>query len=754
MLRRLEISGFKSFSRKTILDFSSATTAIVGPNGSGKSNVAEAFRFALGEQSIKSMRGKRSEDLIFSGSHTSARSNRASVSIVFDNRKKIFPKLEYEEVTIERAVFRDGSSEYLINSTKVRLRDVQELLSQAHIGETGHHIISQGEADRILLASPRERRSMLEVALGLKLFEFKKQESLRKLAQTQNNVREVEALRREIAPHIKFLKKQVERIERAAGLRKELIDLSQVYLPREEYLLEREFERQSKNKEEAKNELTDAQQKLTAFDERTKHDVYGEKLSQTIREAEKELDTRTQERSVLSRELGRIEGSLESAKKRSIQVVHDPYIKISREDIDALKNEIETHTRASESASEIDLRVALKTVQNFIQAFFLKFIHPDDGMLLEEEQLVHSLENERDTLLSKEVAATSAIEKAREGLLKAREASMAHEETGREERHLILSLAEKKAHAEAVLSMAETYAHELSLRSQNLERERFEILGLAGAHAVTYEKYTEDSSEDNSIHEERSRMISRLKIRVEEAGGGGDDVLKEYTDSVKREEFLIKELEDLEKSSTGLQTLIQDLDTELSQSFTTGLEKVNESFSEFFKLMFGGGSASLVLEEISAPLKPDEILQSLDDDSSSYEEVEDEEPFTSSTSKNPVKQGIEISVHLPKKKVQALMQLSGGERALTSIALIFAMSQVNPPPFLILDETDAALDEANSRRYGDMIEALSKKSQLIVISHNRETMGRAGILYGVTMGSDGISKLLSVKFEEAIVVAK
>jgi chromosome segregation protein len=98
--------------------------------------------------------------------------------------------------------------------------------------------------------------------------------------------------------------------------------------------------------------------------------------------------------------------------------------------------------------------------------------------------------------------------------------------------------------------------------------------------------------------------------------------------------------------------------------------------------------------------------------------------------------------------------LSGGERALTSIALIFAMSSVNPPPFLILDETDAALDESNSRRYGDMVESLAKKSQLVIITHNRETMGRAGILYGVTMGGDGVSKVLSVKLEEAVRVAK
>ncbi|MEK9184243.1 MAG: AAA family ATPase, partial [Patescibacteria group bacterium] len=218
MLKRLEIAGFKSFARKTVLDFSSAATAIVGPNGSGKSNVAEGFRFALGEQSMKSMRGKRSEDLIWSGSHTHPRSSRAAVAIVFDNQERngtrTFPKLDFDEVTVERAVFRDGASEYSINGSKARLRDVQELLAAANIGDTGHHIISQGEADRILVAAPRERRAMLEDALGLKVFEFKKQEAERKLEKTEDNVREIELLRREIAPHIRFLEKQVQKLER------------------------------------------------------------------------------------------------------------------------------------------------------------------------------------------------------------------------------------------------------------------------------------------------------------------------------------------------------------------------------------------------------------------------------------------------------------------------------------------------------------------------------------------------------------
>ena len=119
-----------------------------------------------------------------------------------------------------------------------------------------------------------------------------------------------------------------------------------------------------------------------------------------------------------------------------------------------------------------------------------------------------------------------------------------------------------------------------------------------------------------------------------------------------------------------------------------------------------------------------------------------------------VEEGIDINVALPHKRTKGLMMLSGGERALTSIALLFAMSQVNPPPFIILDETDAALDEANSRKYGDMIEALSEHSQLILITHNRETMSRAGVIYGVTMDSGGYSKLLSIAFDVAQEIAK
>lgn len=733
MLKRLEVAGFKSFSRKTVLDFSSATTAIVGPNGSGKSNVAEAFRFALGEQSMKSMRGKRSEDLIFAGSHTNSRANRASVAVVFDNGKRIFPTCEFDEVQIERAVYRDGASEYFVNGSKVRLRDIQELLASANIGDTGHHIISQGEADRILLSRPQERRAMLEDALGLKVYEFKKQEAIRKLDKTQENVREVEALRRELSPHLKFLQKQVEKLERAEELGRGLAEAAREYFSIEEKYLEVEAVRAETGKRDTAERLAVAQGELAVFEKETTSESEGMKRIEAVRQAERELDRTQAEQSELSRDIGRVEGALAEAKRRSALLAREPFVKVPREDFAALKEEIEKQTNVTSSDVTL-LSAALRALRTAVTAFFERFATGND-YLAEEEETARTLEKERETLGVKDRELATRVEETRRVLQNAREARTAYEETGRENQHRILELAETRAREESLLAREEARIREIAYFEEELTRQRAEVLALVGASAFSYEPLTELPKEERQAQDERKRTLERLKIRLEEAGGTGEEVRTEYTDTKNREEFLARELEDLAQSAAGLEELIGSLDEELAKNFAEGLAQVNHSFAEFFTLMFGGGGAKLVLEEPSAP-----------------DENEDEEDRTETITRE--KPGLEVQVNLPKKRLQSLMQLSGGERALTSIALIFAMSQVNPPPFLILDETDAALDEANSRRYGDMIDNLSKKSQLVVITHNRETMSRAGVLYGVTMGGDGISKLLSVKFEEAVAVAK
>jgi chromosome segregation protein len=300
------------------------------------------------------------------------------------------------------------------------------------------------------------------------------------------------------------------------------------------------------------------------------------------------------------------------------------------------------------------------------------------------------------------------------------------------ERQLFEAMAQR-GQLEGKLSTLRAREHSLAQEETRFKDELREAAALLGV-VPHYEDGGVFDEESRSAQEERRRKLERLKIRLEEAGlGNSQEVLKEYHETTERDQFLARELDDLERSAQSLRQLIEELTRTLEERFVGGVDQINKEFDNFFKHMFGGGSASLQIISEQRPRRAVEDPES--------EDLE-------------IEQGVDITVTIPHKRVKGLHMLSGGERALTSIALIFAMSQVNPPPFLILDETDAALDEANSRRYGDMIDMLAKKSQLILITHNRETMSRAGVLYGVTMGSDGVSKLLSVKFDEAVAVAK
>src|SRR3989344_885038 len=238
-LKSIELAGFKSFGKKTELVFGSAIAAIVGPNGSGKSG----------------------EDMIWGGSPALARMNRASVKLVFDNSKRLLD-IDFKEVVIERVVYRDGQNEYVLNGTVVRLKDVIRLLAGANIGGSGYQIISQGEADRILNASPKERREMVEDALGLKLYQHKKIESERKLAETMVNIDKTKSLRREIAPHIKFLGVQVEKIEKAREMRDELSAKLSDYLVREYAWLNAERAHIDREAEERRGAIHALREKL------------------------------------------------------------------------------------------------------------------------------------------------------------------------------------------------------------------------------------------------------------------------------------------------------------------------------------------------------------------------------------------------------------------------------------------------------------------------------------------------------------
>ncbi len=359
-------------------------------------------------------------------------------------------------------------------------------------------------------------------------------------------------------------------------------------------------------------------------------------------------------------------------------------------------------------------------------------------------QEIVSLENTKSEL-AKELA--SMIEKENEGKKEIEMIERALQSMDTEKREtdrMFYELSGKRTEVEGVRNLLALERARLGDEETRFSEEMKEaevLLGMTLDHIVPVREPHVLTSETRVLQEIHRKKIERIKIKLEDIGGGsGSDVLKEYDDTLARDQFLSRELEDIRKSIESLRSLISELKDTLDTKFKEGIEKINHQFQEFFKLMFGGGTAflSIVVEHRRARAEGELEDEIADPD-------EDELEF---------ERGIDINVSLPQKKVKDLHMLSGGERSLTSIALLFAMSQVNPPPFLVLDETDAALDEANSRKYGDMLENLSKYSQLIVVTHNRETMSRAQVLYGVTVGADGASKLLSIKLDEAVQIAK
>jgi chromosome segregation protein len=294
--------------------------------------------------------------------------------------------------------------------------------------------------------------------------------------------------------------------------------------------------------------------------------------------------------------------------------------------------------------------------------------------------------------------------------------------------------AEQKVSASAVdLARLETR------RDGFLAELRQQAGGLEGELEVMADAAAKAEAEAEGL---RSRM-QRLRSQLEWIGGIDPETVKEYETTKERFEHLSTQSTDLRQAITSLETVISELDRTIKERGDVAFRQLNQEFGVFFKKLFSGGEAELVkIEPETAGDNPEvgslKLEVGAEGEGPVGEEDEDE--------KQPA--GIEIHATPPGKRLKAVALLSGGERALTSIALICAIMAINPSPFVVLDEVDAALDEANSRKFAEIIDTLSDRTQFIVVTHNRATMNKANVLYGVTMGDDGVSQLLSVKLDQ------
>ncbi|UQS83471.1 chromosome segregation protein SMC [Bombilactobacillus thymidiniphilus] len=296
VLKSLQINGFKSFADKTTIDFGTGITGVIGPNGSGKSNLTEAVRWVMGEQSVKSLRGERMQDIIFAGSDTRPPLSRAEVTLTFDNKKRDL-NWDHDEVTVQRRLFRDGESEFLINGRKLRLKDVANLFLDAGLGRHSLTIISQGNVEAIFGNKPEARRFLIEEPAGVAGFKLKKQQAQQQLAQTDDNLQRVCDIVQELANRVEPLKEQAS-IARDYQEQKSLFDqLEQKILATEITQLADQQQTLQEQKQSIQRQLVTVAQQVTDSNQQVTQN------REQIAALTAELDDKQQQSAQLSQQL-------------------------------------------------------------------------------------------------------------------------------------------------------------------------------------------------------------------------------------------------------------------------------------------------------------------------------------------------------------------------------------------------------------------------------------------------------------------
>lgn len=754
-LTKLELQGFKTFAKKTGLSFLPPKidripiTTVVGPNGSGKSNLADAIRWVLGEQSLKLLRGKKSEDVIFSGSEGRNRAGFAEVSITFDNQDHTMP-IDYSEITITRRLFRDGSSEYLLNESKVRLSDIQLLLAQANVGQRSYSVIGQGMIDHILVSTPEERKAFFDDATGVKQFQIKRHESVLKLKRTLTNLADVEMLLREIEPRLRSLKRQASRLEKRDEVESELHVLEENYYGRQWWDLVDKLEATREHFDRASEEIARERKELgqleTQVEQIEKTDAGDDTELQTLQQKYRDLQRK---RDQFRSEQFNIEKEIELAKVRAqSNWAPLPLVKIVDEVSFLVQGltSIKTLTGLKEIISSIETLLKRSSeLHKKLQRPNPEDIKPDPKLVADlkdkgelEQKLVkdlEKLEQEIDQHAKKEkTVRTELIEIQRDLREKQRQIHLLENQRN----SVQIDLARYEERSQNTIREMDEF---LKDRSINIRNERKEYVP---TDAETY------------------AQIQRLRYKLELIGGIDPETIQEYEETRERHDFLAGQVDDLQKAIKSTEKIIKELDDQIEDQSKKVFAQINKEFKRYFKILFGGGTCALIkvtrdelekdAQEEPAQEEPKQEIGVTPDRvfSDTGEEQRDKEDAVADRllAHEQFVVGVDIQATPPGKKMKALNLLSGGERALTSIALVSAIMAVNPSPFVVLDEVDAALDESNTVRFASILEELSKNSQFIIVTHNRATMEKADVLYGVTMGDDGISNLLSVHLED------
>ena len=762
-LKKVEISGFKSFANKTTLEFLPAgnfrgeaegkgITAIVGPNGSGKSNVSDAIKWALGEQSMKTLRGKKSEDVIFAGSGTKARLSSAQVVLHFDNTDKRIP-LEFADVIITRKLYRSGESEYLINGSKSRLLDVSDLLARAGVGKESYCVINQGMSDALLNATPLDRRSVLEDAAGVKQYQIKKDRALKKLDSTRENMSRVSGLIREIEPHLKMLKRQAEKAQQGKIIAEDLKEKQTKLFAYLWNQFQGEREKLSQEKESLGAGMMNMQRevdKMTDELNRESSEAQGGGNEQVLEKKKSELRFKLND---IERELIISEGRIVVEKERianqkivEIIPVDLKYVQKKLSEIRMAQERMILRVEEAENMEDLqDIKECARAIQQQLYDLYEESGKGEISVKKDNSKEIAEIQKRIDELEAKKKNAQVQSAQIKAEFEKVDKEISDESQRIRNLRERFFQLEKESRAAQEQLNTLKDQYNEAKIKLARVEVREEDLTNDIRSELKCEPSALAENKEasEQFNREQLEREIARLKVQMEQIGGIDPMIVDEYNETTARFDFLTQELKDLADALISLEEIIKEMDQRIKVEFETAFEQINKEFTKYFKIIFGGGSASLTKIKIATRKNKTDVAEGEDENKS---DKEDEQTEDETEKREEI--GVEIFACPPGKKIANLSMLSGGERSLTSLALLFAIISHNPPPFAILDEVEAALDEANSRRFSKILQELSGTTQFIAITHNRETMRQAALLYGVTMGEDGISKLLSVRLDQ------
>jgi chromosome segregation protein len=841
-LRRVTIAGFKSFANKTVLELEPGITGVVGPNGSGKSNIADAIRWALGEQSKGRLRLADREEVVFAGTDKRAKASLAEVTLLFNNEDGAFP-LELTEIEISRRLYRSGESDYRLAGRSVRLSDVQTLLAQAGFGVGTYAVIGQGMIDSLLMSSPAERKLLFDEAAGIRGPELGREAAVRKLERTTANLTRLRDIAAELAPRLSSLQSTAVTAAELGRLEQRVAELRAA-------VVAAGLQHWTAEQQAATARLHDLDTRLTALD----HEAA--ELEHRLTATREQAAATDRRRDELQRSLGRLEQdrdrlSASLADRRGAQAAahaqHDRLAGLRAEHTAAQTELAAAQDRAAELEAELASnadarRRSLRAVDKAgaevaaAQAALVALRKStDDGT--RDQYLDHALQILK--TIARQLAAPDTTSNPQASLETARllvhkagrllshatrtgaaellakvktaqtqlETAMAKRDTAVEHqtnititaRSLEIDLAHQQeavtraadhlATASAAVTAATTAAAELpaltaevkrlertfATTTAELEQGREQVRALSATAATTQDQIELAGALERcrsiitATTAERQHQAAQLEaaqaaltaVRQQATGWEIDatpatqatakstakpqpaDTLDTLGAQLVRAETLLEartaarteqasELEqvnarhaelttqitDLETAKVDLEKVVAELDTLIRSRFKDNFHALAAQFATYFARLFEGGTASLELTE---------------DAEGTY--------------------GITIKASPAGKRLTSIAALSGGERSLAGVALLAAILRVNPSPFVVLDEIDAALDEANSGRLAGILTELKEHSQLIVITHNRQTMQAAHVLFGVTINEHHVSRLLSLRLEQATQLA-